>query len=141
MITEVTPYVNFNGNAAEALAFYADVLGADVKADMRWRDMPGGDVPPEMADCIMFACLDIGGQYLNLSDVPPQMTVENGTASNIMIEVSSPDALDAVFARLADGGTPTMPPDDMFWGARFAKVTDRFGLHWMLHHDYPATRG
>ena len=38
---------------------------------------------------------------------------------------------DAAFKRAVDAGAkPLMPPADMFWGDRFAKVIDPFGHHW-----------
>ena len=41
--------------------------------------------------------------------------------------------VDAVFARaVAAGATPKMPPADMFWGDRYAKLTDPFGHDWGL---------
>lgn len=29
------------------------------------------------------------------------------------------------------GGTVTVPPQDMFWGAYFGSLRDRFGVQWM----------
>jgi len=38
-----------------------------------------------------------------------------------------------VFARAkAAGATVDMPPTDMFWGDRYAKLTDPFGHKWAM---------
>lgn len=38
---------------------------------------------------------------------------------------------DTLYARaVAAGCTGTMPPEDMFWGDRFAAVIDPYGHHW-----------
>ena len=40
---------------------------------------------------------------------------------------------DAVVAKAVKAGaTVTMPPMDMFWGDRFAKLTDPFGHEWSI---------
>ena len=41
--------------------------------------------------------------------------------------------VDALFNRaVAAGATPVMPPEDMFWGDRFAQVEDPYGHIWAL---------
>ncbi len=37
------------------------------------------------------------------------------------------------FLALAEGGTVTMDLQDMFWGAYFGALTDRFGVQWMVN--------
>ena len=32
-----------------------------------------------------------------------------------------------------------MPVQDMFWGARFGMLTDKFGVHWMFNYEKPKT--
>jgi PhnB protein len=34
---------------------------------------------------------------------------------------------------LADGGKVTMELQDMFWGAYYGAVTDKFGVQWMVN--------
>ena len=33
------------------------------------------------------------------------------------------------------GATATMPPANMFWGARYGKLIDPFGHHWSVSHQ------
>lgn len=136
MIQSAHPYINFNGDASAALEFYCDVLGATAESVMRWGDGPM-DVSPEHANNIMFAHLKIGEGALDLSDVPPHMTLDKGTNMSIMLNFKSSEEVDAVCERLAAGGTVSMPPEDMFWGGRFAKLSDKFGVQWMLHCALP----
>lgn len=134
MIFEATPFLNFNGVCSDAIALYARALGA-VVADRRGWDpaMFGGELPEAMKDGVMYARLRIGDVALEMSDVPPNMTVEAGTMASINLHLDDPDELDRVYSALAEGGTRSMPPENMFWGARFGKLTDRFGVQWMFH--------
>ena len=40
MPTTLTPYLSFRGNTREAFAFYAQALGAEIQAMLRFADMP-----------------------------------------------------------------------------------------------------
>ena len=52
----------------------------------------------------------------------------------ININLPKPAEVDAAVKRAADAGaTVTMPPDDMFWGARYGRVRDPFGHVWSFN--------
>jgi uncharacterized glyoxalase superfamily protein PhnB len=73
---------------------------------------------------IAHAELQIGDSVVMLSEAAR----EAPTSANVFLYV--PD-VDAVVARAAAaGGEVTMPPADMFWGDRFGRVVDPFGVRW-----------
>jgi PhnB protein len=55
--------------------------------------------------------------------------------SNVSISLEPDDRREAerLFQALAKGGQVTMPLEDMFWGALFGAVTDKFGVQWMVN--------
>jgi PhnB protein len=126
----IEPYLNFNGRAEEAIAFYEKALGATVEMLMRFKESP---VPtsPESADKVMHASLKIGNSRLMLSDGH-----NTGTAKFEGINLSATLATDAetekAFAALADGGKVQLSPHQTFFASRFGMVTDRFGITWMV---------
>ena len=64
-----------------------------------------------------------------VNDTFPDM---GGTLSRAQLWVYVPD-VDALFKQaVAAGCTGKMPPMDMFWGDRFAKVLDPFGHSWSI---------
>ncbi|MCA9571561.1 MAG: glyoxalase/bleomycin resistance/extradiol dioxygenase family protein [Myxococcales bacterium] len=134
MITEATPFLNFNGDCHEAIALYGRAFGATVVDRRGWDPaMFGGELPPGFDNGVMYARLTVGSVPLEMSDVPPGMTVEAGSNLCVNLHVTEADELDRCFAVLAEGGNVVMPPEDMFWGARYGKVVDRFGIAWSLH--------
>ena len=137
MIKYSCPYLNFDGNAAEAIELYTAALGASVAELMHWKDMPGEEVPPEMAGRIMHCRLDVGGGHVFLSDLPPHMALKRGSDTSVLLEFDDPDALDRAFAALSEGGSVPMPLENTFWQARFGKVIDRFGIGWMMNCQLP----
>lgn len=133
---QIAPYLNFDGDCAEAMAFYQQCLGGELFA-MTFADAKLGTAP-EHDGRVMHARLTLAGDaMLMASDTMPGMSAPLVRGTNAWVHLACDDdaEVDARFAALADGGTPTMAPHDAFWGARFAMLTDRFGVQWMLNHE------
>jgi uncharacterized glyoxalase superfamily protein PhnB len=80
--------------------------------------MPGPDGK------VMHAELQIGGSVLMLAEA----MIDSPTQGGIHLYVTD---VDAVYQRaIAAGATTIMPPQDMFWGDRFARIADPFGQKW-----------
>jgi len=126
------PYLHFQGNCAEAMAFYAKLFGASDLFIQRYREMP--DAPAELAgsDLVMHSALVAGGMVLMAADFPPG--VEGEPQKGVSISRSAPDLASAhrLFDALAAGGTVTMPIQPTFWSTGYGMVRDRFGTHWMI---------
>jgi PhnB protein len=136
-MTQINPYLNFNGNTEDAFNHYRNIFGGDFEMVMRFRDTPGCEEMPEAEkNGIMHIALMIGNNVLMGTDVPKSMEqVKFGTNSSISISVDSRAEADRVFNGLAEGGNVQMPMDDMFWGAYYGMLTDRFGVQWMVSYD------
>ncbi len=120
----VTPGLVTN-DAAAAIEFYKKAFGAEEICRMAG---PGGKG-------IMHAELKIGDSVIMLGEESPMdpsgcRSPKNlgGTAVSLHVYVADVDT--AFNKAVADGATAKMPPKDMFWGDRYAKVTDPFGHVW-----------
>ena len=141
------PYLNFNGNCAEAMAFYAKVLGGTQGPIMRFGDMPPNpDMPaiPESArNAVMHTFVKFGDQELMGSDVMPEACAGAGYLKPqgvfISIGLDNADEGRRVFNAFAEGGKVVMPYDKTFWSPGFGMVTDRFGTPWMVNVLDPHT--
>lgn len=131
----VQPYLCFEGRTEEALAFYREVLGAEVTAMMRWKDCPEGPppgmLPPGSEDKIMHVEFRVAGSTIMGSD--GSCAGEPGFRG-FSLTLPAPDATEAdrLFAALGDGGQVRMPMDKTFFAERFGIVADRFGVSWMV---------
>jgi PhnB protein len=133
-MTQLCAYLSYNGNCAEAMAFYARVLDAKVEALITYAQMPDGDpVPPEHADRIMHAHLVHPDFALMAGDTPPGVPFEG--IKGAMLALTYPSAAEArrIFAALAEGGSVQMPLGETFWAEAFGMVTDRFGTPWGIN--------
>ena len=130
---QLTPYLNFNGNCAEAFAFYRDLFGGTILHQSTFAEAPGcEDMPEEARQGIMHVHLQIGEQALMASDAPPGQYVP---AQGLWISIPAPDVAEGqrLFDTLAEGGQVTMLYAATFWSPGFGMVTDRFGTPWMVN--------
>src|SRR3989338_2022411 len=137
-MTAINPYLIFDGKAEEAFNFYKSVFGGKFAGIQRFKDMPSSkDVPKGEEDLIMHVALPIGkGNMLIGSDAPESSgKVIVGSNSYISVNVDSKAEAKKLFNGLSAGGEIQMPLADMFWGAYFGMLKDKFGVQWMVSHD------
>ena len=134
MTTQLNAYLSFDGNCAEAMKFYAGVLGAKLEALITYGQVPGGEpVPSSHADRIMHAYLVHKDFSLMAGDTPPG--VSYGGIQGVMLALSYDTTAEAqrVFAALAEGGQVQMPIAETFWAHRWGMLIDRYGKPWMVN--------
>lgn len=130
MAARLNPYLNFNGNAREAITFYQGVLGGDVTISTFGEFGMDG----EGSENVMHAQLETpDGFTLMVSDTGPGMG-EVTAGSNFAVSLSGDDdALRGYFHGLAEGGTVDTPLEKQMWGDEFGMLTDKFGISWLVN--------
>lgn len=140
-------YLNFAGHTEAAFTFYRTVFGTEfIGPIMRMSEGPAWPGRPELSEAekaaVMHVALPIlGGHVLMGTDSLESMghPIKVGDNVHLNLEPDSREEAERLFNALADGGTVTFPLQDMFWGAYFGSLTDRFGTRWMV--NYAAERG
>lgn len=132
MTTKLNPYLNFRGNAREALEFYAAALGSEptLSTFAEAGGMPGLD--ESESRLIMHGQVDAGPDLtLMAADVPSSMEI----SPNGSISLSGDDEarLRGFWDGLSAGGSVTVPLEKAPWGDTFGMFTDRFGVSWMVN--------
>lgn len=119
---EFVPYLSIT-DAKKAVAFYSRIFGI---VPHLLLNMPDGRV--------MHCEFRIGNTRFFLSEELPE---HGGTPSPTRLGATSVaihlyvDDCDAMVETMANNdSTVLMPPTDMFWGERFARVRDPFGHEW-----------
>ena len=131
MDTMLTPYLNFNGNAGEAMKFYHSVLGGELNMQT-FGDVKMAKSPAEK-DLIIHATLKSKALVFMASDTNPGRKAQFG--DNVHMSITGPegDMLTKIFNGLAKGGRVDMPLAKQFWGDTFGMLTDKYGVHWMVN--------
>lgn len=128
------PYLFFGGRCEEALEFYRDALGAEIRMKLRFDESPDAAPPGMLAEGfekkIMHSELRIAGRTVMASDG----CGPGGAIQGVSLALTLPtrEEVDRAFEKLADGGKVDMPLMQTFWSPRYGMVTDRFGLQWMV---------
>ncbi|MDR0272768.1 MAG: VOC family protein [Clostridiales bacterium] len=135
----ICPYISFNGNCNEAVAFYENAF--NVKAEIsRYKDAPPGNgyaPPAETENYIMHAQFEVDGAMIMLCDMPPDSPAKIGDNIAIMAEFDSEEKAKAAFNVLKDGGNVSMEIQETFWSKCFGSLTDKFGINWNISIGCP----
>ncbi|GAA0918182.1 VOC family protein [Virgisporangium aurantiacum] len=135
MASVLNPYINFDGNAREAMQFYENVFGGDLTVNT-FGSFPGADA--SIADNVMHAMLTTpSGFTLMGSDGPPGQELKAGNNFTISLSGDDDAELRGYWAKLAEGGEVTMPLEKQMWGDVFGQCVDRFGVAWMVNITQP----
>ena len=137
---KLTPYLNFDGNCAEAMAFYAELFGGKVVYQLTYAEMPMEDGMPPIADQhrqkICHAAMEADGLSLFGADVLPEFCTNGAYLKpqgiSVHIGVPSMEEGRRIFDALAEGGQINMPFGPTSWSTGFGSVTDRFGNPWLV---------
>ena len=131
MASRLNPYLNFNGNARQALEFYASVFGGDLNLNT-FGDFGAQGTPD--ADKIMHGQLETDAGYtIMAADVPSTMQYEPMAGCSVSLSGDDADALRGYWQKLAEGGTTTMPMEKQSWGDEFGMCVDKFGVPWLVN--------
>jgi len=135
----INPYLNFPGNTEDAFNFYKSVFGGEFLTLQRFKDTPdAGNLPPGVENQVMHVALPIGKNNILMgTDAPESMgfSLTVGTNQYICISPDSREEATKLFDGLSAGGKVEMDLQDMFWGAYYGSLTDRFGVKWMVNYS------
>jgi PhnB protein len=127
---QLSNYLFFTTTCEDALSFYARCGLGEVTEILRHgaNGMPVHN--DAMRGKIMHARFEGPGVRFYASDNDDAEPMR-GSAHILMMDDRA--QTETLFARLADGGTITTPLAIQPWGDFYGKLTDQFGVQWMLN--------
>ncbi len=131
----IITYLNFNGNAKDALAFYENVFQSKPAKVMTYQEMPGAkDLPDYLLPMVLHAEINLHGNTLYVSDTPNDGTHPYlvGNQVSLAIQVQSAQEAKQLYDKLSEGGTIHTPLGPTFFSPAFAEFSDRFHIRWMI---------
>ncbi len=133
----MNPYLSFDGRCGEAMRFYKECLGGELKIMTVSESPIAATMPKEMRASVMHALLETGNIRIMASDMLDATPLERGNGMNLMLLCQSEEEVHALFGKLSAGGTVNAPVKVEFWSAVYGDLTDKFGVRWMLNYDKP----
>ncbi len=130
---QMSPYINFQGRAREAMELYHQVLGG--KLDLQAVSERGGLKPAGAGDRIRHSRLEADGALILASDGHPDYPATVGDHMAIALGGTDKARLTTIFSHLAEGGRIQMPLSQQPGGAAVGWLTDQFGINWTVTID------
>ena len=136
MAIQFNPYFTFDGNAREAIEFYAQVFGGEIRL-ATFKDFQA-PVDPEHENLVMHAELVTEhGFNLRASDgAALSGHAQQGTTNmeaSLIGEAGEVETARAWFEKLSVDATNVNDLNQVPWGATFGSLTDKFGIAWMFN--------
>ena len=123
-------YLFFTTACEAALAFYTH-CGLGKVTELKRYDVDGASTPTQaMRGKIMHARFEGPGVLFYASD---NHDAEPMRGSAHFLTMDDREQTDRLFNRLAKGGTITTPLGIQPWGDYYGKLTDQFGVQWMVN--------
>jgi PhnB protein len=126
------PYILFPGTAREALTFYGDVFGGELRLHTL-AEFGRTDGPP---DAIAHGQLEGPVAVYGADATGEAAPVRCEGLMLSLLGTADPATLTRWFAQLADGGRVVDDLQERPWGASDGQVVDRFGLHWLIGFEH-----
>ena len=134
MASRLNPYINFDGNAREALEFYRDALGGELTTNTYGEYGTEGD----FGNRIMHGSLEAAdGLTLMAADLPPGQSPTPGGNLSICLNGDDGDTLRDYWGKLSAGGEVHVPLEKQMWGDEFGQCVDKFGVTWLVNIGAP----
>lgn len=130
----LNPYLNFPGNAAEAMAYYQGIFGGQVSIST-FGEFGMEGVPPNGT---MHAELTHPLFTIMASDALPGAELTwGGTRNYICFVGDDVEVLEGWYQALAEDGNAGDPLEKQVWGDMYGTVMDRYGVEWMFNISLP----
>jgi PhnB protein len=117
-VTEVIPFLIFDGNCREAMEFYKKCFEGELFL-MPFADAPGSFSHSEPKDRILHSTLKNreGAEILMAADTWSNQSHQPGNNFTVMIQSDDLVETERLFEAIGEGGKITMPLQETFWAA------------------------
>ncbi len=130
----VCPYLNFPGNAREAMTYYQAVFGGELTINT-FGEFGIPDVP---AEGTMHSELKHESFRVMASDaMSGAEQTWGGTRVYVAFMGDDVELLRGWYDKLAADGSVGMPLEAQVWGDMYGDVTDKYGIEWMFNISLP----
>ena len=131
MASRLNPYLNFNGNARQALEFYQGVFGGSLTittfAELGMADSAD-------AGKVAHGQLETDAGYtIMAADLPGHEEYKPMAGCSVSLSGDDDALLRGYWENLSASGATMMPLSKQVWGAEFGMCTDGFGIPWLVN--------
>lgn len=133
----LTPFLLFDGNCAEAMTFYQACLGGELTLTKVGDTPMKVQYPPEKHNRIINAHLKSGAIKFSATDwIHPARVPKQGNTVCMYINGGKYSELRAIFDKLSAGADKSLLDDlrDLPFGS-YGHLADKYGVHWFFQGE------
>ncbi len=133
----LTPFLLFDGNCAEAMTFYQSCLGGELTLTKMGETPMKDQMPPSLHHKIANAHLKSGAIEFSATDwMHATRTPKQGNTVAMYINSGTYSELRAIFDKLSVGADNTLLDDlhDLPFGS-YGHLADKYGVHWFFQGE------
>lgn len=130
---ELIPFITVE-NCLEAIEFYKDVFDAKLEDGITMLD----DVPgmEKYKGKVGHATLKIGSSRFFINDALIDYPLEQGDQIQLVLDLDTEVKLRTAFDKLKKEGKVIQKLEEVFWGALFGTVKDKYGIMWQIYFGH-----
>lgn len=129
-------YVNFAGNAREAIAFYHNIFKGFEPKIMTYGDYvdPNYTAPDHIKHLVMHAEIEVFGSRVMISDTPEGFGFDLKQGNNFALAVVSQDAeaMKRTWGLIREGAQVITDFQPSFFSQGYGYLVDKFGIPWQF---------
>lgn len=130
----LNPYINWRGQAREAMEFYHSVLGGQLDV-MTFAEMGGTatGVSEDEVHWVMHSALTVSETVVLMGADHPSHVPGQPQTQQVSISGDDETTLRAWWDGLCEGATVHQPLERAPWGDSFGMLSDRYGVDWLVN--------
>lgn len=136
-MVNLTPFLIFEGNCAEAMTFYQACLGGELTITKVGDTPMKNAMPAERHNRVAYARLKSGAVEFSATDwLHPTRQPKQGNTVAMYVHAGGYAELKEIFDKLAVGADKDLLDDlrDMPFGS-YGHLADKFGVHWFFQGE------
>ena len=134
-MSEIISFVTVK-NCLDAIDYYKEVFGAELVGEMTMMNDIKGFESMEYKGMVGHATLLIGKTTIFMCDSLNDHVLEKGNNIQFVLNLENEESLKSKFKKISDEGKVIEDLHEVFWGALFGTVKDKFGIYWQLYYGH-----
>jgi predicted 3-demethylubiquinone-9 3-methyltransferase (glyoxalase superfamily) len=127
---KIIPWLWFDSNAEEAANFYTSLFPDSRIGNILHHGTEGQEITGKEPGTVMTIEFELAGYRFTALNGGPYVTFT--PAISFWVQCETTAEVDALWAKLIEGGTALMPLDKYDWSEKYGWVQDKFGLTWQI---------
>ena len=134
----ITPYLIFNGEATEAITFYANAFQSNDTSIMTFGEAPENPehpIPIDAKNRVMHGYVSVAGEKIMFSDTFSDAPASIGNNITLAIISNGKEFMRQAFTNLSKEGDILMDLQETFLNPLYGSIRDKYDIEWQFSYE------